>query len=234
SDPRGAHLVAFGGAGGLHATSLARSLGMAGVVIPPFGGVFSAVGLLLAPPRSDGARAVLVLDADFTELVGQSSELEAEIRDALGRAGFAEIDVSFSVDVRYLGQAHEINVAWDRSEGLVDVRKRFDRAHRAKNGFERPDDAVEIVAVRGVGLADPALTIEDVVHWVPSAERSDTRREVVSDIGPVSSLVVDRAALRAGDILEGPAIIEETEATTYLAPGETAEVHMSGAIEVTW
>ena len=64
ADPRDAWLVAFGGAGGLHATALARSLGMAGVIVPPHGGVLSAVGLLLSPPRVDTARSVLLRDED--------------------------------------------------------------------------------------------------------------------------------------------------------------------------
>ncbi len=234
ADPRGAHLVAFGGAGGLHATSLARSLGMSGVVIPPFGGVFSAVGLLLAPPRSDAARAVLVSTDDFAPIREAAGEIEAEIREALARAGFDDAEVSFSVDARYLGQAHEISVPWLPGDELAQVRHRFDDVHRSRNGFDRPEDPVEIVAVRGVALATPALTIDDVSHWQPSAERSDTDREITAIAGIVSARVVDRTALAAGDVIEGPAIIEEVESTTYLALGDRAEVQASGAIEVTW
>jgi len=234
SDPRGAHLVAFGGAGGLHATSLARSLGMAGVVIPPFRGVFSAIGLLVAPPRSDATRAVLVDSDDFAPVRNAASEMSVEIRGALARAGSDSIEITYRVDARYLGQAHEITVPWQPDEGLAEVRARFDRMHRARNGFERPDDTIEIVAVRGIGLADPALTIEDVAHWQPSTPRSDSRRQVRAASGAVSALVVERTALRVGDIVEGPAVIEETESTTYLAPGDVAEVLASGALEVTW
>ncbi len=234
SDPRGAYLVAFGGAGGLHATSLARSLGMSGVVLPPFAGVFSALGLLLAPPRSDAQRAVLVRDDNFGPIEEAAGEMSNEIRAALTRAGFADATVSYSLDARYLGQAHEISVAWHPGEGLAVVRGRFDDAHCARNGFERPRDAIEIVAVRGVGVSVPALTIEDVSHWRPTEERSDTYRDVRTAEGVVSVRVLDRAALQVGDVIEGPAVIEEVEATTYLDSGETAEVHPSGALEVTW
>jgi N-methylhydantoinase A len=234
SDPRGAHLVAFGGAGGLHATSLARSLGMAGVVIPPFGGVFSAVGLLLAPPRSDAARAVLVSSDDFAPIRDAADEMSHEIRRALSRAGFDDIETTFSVDTRYLGQAHEITVAWHPGEELAEVRNRFDEMHRMRNGFDRPDDTIEIVAVRGIGLAEPALKIEDVVRWRPTAERSDDHRDVRVASGVVAALVVDRATLEVGDVIEGPAIIEEVESTTYLAPGDVAVVLTSGALQVTW
>jgi len=234
SDPRGAHLVAFGGAGGLHATSLARSLGMAGVVIPPFGGVFSAVGLLLAPPRSDAARAVLVSSDDFAPVRDAADEMSLEIRDALSRAGFDDVEITFWLDTRDLGQAHEITVAWRPGEGLAEVRRRFDDMHRVRNGFDRPDDTIEIVAVRGIGLADPALKIEDVARWEPSKPRSDRRRDVRAESGTVSALVVDRAALVVGDVIEGPAIVEEVESTTYLAPGDKAVVLASGALQVTW
>jgi N-methylhydantoinase A len=234
SDPRGAYLVAFGGAGGLHASSLARSLGMSGVVIPPFGGVFSAVGLLLAPPRSDAARAVLVSSDDFGPIRDAADEMSGEIRDALSRAGFDDIEITFWVDARYLGQAHEITVAWHPGEGLAEVRSRFDDMHRMRNGFDRPDDAIEIVAARGVGLAEPALKIDDVANWHSTRQRLDSNRDVISISGTVSALVVDRAALHVGDVVEGPAIIEELESTTYLDIGDRAEVLVSGALEVTW
>jgi N-methylhydantoinase A len=207
---------------------------MAGVVIPPYGGVFSAVGLLLAPPRSDAARAVLVSSDDFAPIRDAADEMSFEIRDALSRAGFDDVEFTFWVDARYLGQAHEITVAWRPGEGLAEVRRRFDDMHRVRNGFDRPDDTIEIVAVRGVGLAAPALKIEDVARWEPSSSRSDRRRDVRAESGTVSALVVDRAALVVGDVIEGPAIVEEVESTTYLAPGDEAVVLTSGAVQVTW
>lgn len=234
SDPRGSWLVAFGGAGGLHATSLAKSLGMAGVVVPPFSGVFSAVGLLLAPPRSDATRAVLVASDDFASIDAAAVELGVEVRSALARTGFTDVSVSFSVDVRYLGQAHEISVAWSSGEGLDDVRARFDDIHGERNGFNRPDDSVEIVAVRGVAVARPALSIDAVSRWRATNQRSDTNRDVVDLAGPVSALVIHRDSLRIGDTIEGPATVEEREATTYLAVGDRATVTESGSLEVTW
>ncbi len=234
SDPRGSFLVAFGGAGGLHATSLAKTLGMAGVVIPPFGGVFSAVGLLLAPPRSDAARAVLVASDDLTPLNPAADELDVEVRSALRRAGFTDVEVSYSVDVRYLGQAHEISVGWTPGDTLAGLRETFDAIHRDRNGFDRPDDPIEIVAVRGVATASPALSVRDVSRWRPTKDRADTRRDVADATGTVSAYIVSREALKVGDTVVGPAIVEETEATTYLAAGDVAVVAESGAMEVTW
>lgn len=234
SDPRGAQLIAFGGAGGLHATALARSLGMQGAIIPPYGGVFAALGLLLAPPRTDGARAVLIRSDDLSPVEGAAEELHAEIGQTLGRAGFPDPQITFAVDVRYLGQAHEISVPWLWGDTIGDVRRRFDVLHRERNGFDRPEDAIEIVTVRGVGVALPVLSIEDVATWSPRAARADTRRRVIVDGEWSEVLVVDRAGLRAGDVIEGPAVIEEAESTTYLSRGDRAVIGRSGAIEVTW
>lgn len=234
SDPRTSYLVAFGGAGGLHATSMARSLGMPGVVIPPFGGVFSAVGLLLAPPRSDATRAVLVASDDLGAIALAADDLDVEVHSALRRSGYTDSEVTYALDVRYLGQAHEISVGWSRSENLADIRQKFHALHRSRNGFDRPDDPVEIVAVRCVGTASPALTIDDVSRWQPTIDRVDSHRAVIDTAEKVSTRIVQRAALNTGDTVEGPAIIEEPEATTYLSRGDRAVVTESGAIEVTW
>lgn len=234
SDPRGSHLVAFGGAGGLHATALARTLGMSGVVIPPYGGVFSALGLLLSPPRTDVTRAVFVSGEDFGAVSSAAEELGVAIVAAVADSGFDDPEVSFSVDVRYLGQAHEISVPWSHGDGLVEVRTRFDEVHRVRNGFDRPDDQIEVVALRGVGVAKPALVIDDVAHWERTTATEDRRRDVVIDGVSVSARVVERASLAIGDVISGPCVIEEDESTTFLTLGDTALVHESGALEVTW
>ena len=117
SDPRGASLVAFGGAGGLHATALARRLDMAGVIIPAHAGVFSALGLLLSPPRVDEARTVM-LDRLSVEVLDRATEAVrrkalAGLEDASGMGG----TVGSHVDVRYRGQSHEVAVPNDVGDG---------------------------------------------------------------------------------------------------------------------
>src|SRR5690606_19261099 len=109
ADPRRATLVAFGGAGGLHATALARRLDMAAVAIPPYGGVFSAVGLLMAPPRVDGARSALVTDdGPFDQVLAEVAARVAQ--EFVATHGAVPEAVERRVDMRYAGQAHELSV----------------------------------------------------------------------------------------------------------------------------
>lgn len=231
ADPRRAVLVAFGGAGGLHATALARRLDMAGVVIPPFAGVFSAVGLLLAPPRADLARSVLVAEGDAAELDAEAGRVAADASALLGTDTAA---VSVIADVRYLGQSHETSVSYRPGEGWRELAERFHRAHRQRNGFDRPDDPIEVVTVRAEVVERPALTWDRLPGPVASGEPRRQDREVLTGSGRVDAAVWWRPALAPGMELSGPAVIEEREATTFLAPGEHAVVHETGALVISW
>ena len=148
-DPAGLALVAFGGAGALHACSLADAMGMPAVIVPARAGVLSAVGLLMAPPRREVVRSRRA-PGDLSSL---AEELDA-VR-ALARAlsdDPAEV-VSAAVDCRYAGQSHELTVA--------DV-EAFDVEHELRNGFARPGAPVEVVAVRATSLRRPALDLADL------------------------------------------------------------------------
>ena len=227
SDPRDAVLVAFGGAGGLHATALARRLGMSGVVVPAHAGVFSALGLLLAPPRVDVARSVLL---------GGLSGLDRFVAEAIAAAAEAlpGSEVAAFVDLRYRGQSHETTVACHPGESEATLLARFHEAHRRRNGFDRPGDPVEVVTVRAEATAPAALRWEDIPPPTSGGESRRGTRAVLTAAGAVEAGVWRRGGLRSGDEILGPAVIEEDEATTYLGPGERAVVHESGALEVTW
>ncbi len=232
ADPREGVLVAFGGAGGLHATALARSLDMAGVVIPPFSGIFSAVGLLLSPPRADAAHSIMLVDG---------ARLDAEIAQVLQVAdqrladgGAVPESTSGFADVRYRGQSHETTVPYAPGEGWDMLLDRFHRMHQERNGFARVGDPVEVVTVRAESVGSPLLKWSDLPEVVPVGDVDLPGRSVVTEDGAVHARVINRRALAAGDEVVGPAVIEETEATTYLAPGERAVVHESGALEVEW
>ncbi len=223
ADPRDAVLVAFGGAGGLHATALARALGMAGVVVPPHAGVFSALGLLLSPPRADVARSV--------ETAGD--RLDAAVA-AIGEAARRELadagEVVTLVDARYAGQSHETTLPYRAGEGRHRLETRFHREHRARNGFAREGDPVEVVTVRGVATGRPALRWDALPPAAPAGEPRRGERTVDGE----TAQVWWRPALAPGATLTGPAVIEEPQATTYLAAGERAMAHESGALEVDW
>ena len=228
ADPRRASLVAFGGAGGLHATALARRLEMDGVIIPPFAGVFSAVGLLLAPPRADAARTVML--SDVRELAEAAAGVRAEAVAALGGPG----ESSVIADVRYRGQSHETSVPYQIGESWGALAERFHEAHRRRNGFARPADPIEVVTLRAEAVGTPALRWDELPPPEPIGVARTGERNVLTPAGQVEASVWWRPGLAPGDEVAGPAVIEEAEATTYLGPGERAIVHSSGALEVEW
>jgi N-methylhydantoinase A len=234
ADPRGARLVAFGGAGGLHATALARRIGMRGVVIPAFAGVFSAVGLLLAPPRHDVARSVSIDLGDFEALGAAIHRAADEARSGLRAMGEEPTSVERVVDVRYLGQSHEMSVAMDGVDGWEGLAERFHRVHAERNGFARPEDPIEVVTVRAAAMSASAVAWEDLPPVRPTGPREVGVRRIVLPEGAQDAVVYRRAGLGPGDEVVGPAIIEEPEATSLLGPGERAVVHDSGALEVSW
>lgn len=234
SDPSGAWLVAFGGAGGLHATAVARSLRMRGVLVPRHAGVFSALGLLLAPPRADAVAAVRIVGEDLVSARAAAADLEMATRQRLAAAGSEAVSVELILDVRYLGQAHEIAVPWAESEEGADVRERFEALHLQRNGFVRPDDPLEVVAVRCTAVGRPPVSRKALATWAPS-DPSVSSREIVTSAGQrCEAVVVARGGLGAGEQVVGPAIIEESEATTFIDQGETSTVLADGSIEVTW
>ena len=231
ADPRDAVLVSFGGAGGLHATSLARGLQMAGVVIPPYAGVFSAFGLLLSPRRTDRARSTPLAEAQVDDLARIAGEVADDARTELSGD---DVTVSLLLDVRYVGQAHETAVTYDLGDDWSTIAERFHVAHHERNGFARPHDPIEVVTVRAEATAPAALRWDDVPAIEPSGEPLRGRRRVTTAHGDVEAEVWWRPGLRPGAAITGPAIVEEREATTYLAPDERAIVHASGALEVAW
>lgn len=234
-DPRVATLVAFGGAGGLHATALARRLDMAGVLVPLHAGVFSALGLLVSPPRVDVAQSVHVdvegaatLDALLADVAG------AARRRLVDDVGIEPEIVAVRIDARYVGQSHELSVPYDIGGGWDRLASDFHELHHVRNGFARRDDAIEVVTLRAEATGTPALRFADVPVPGPAGPVVTGRRAVVTGEGVVEATVVSRRGLSPGQEVEGPAVIEEREATTFVGEGERARVHASGALEVEW
>jgi len=236
TDPRDAALMAFGGAGGLHACALARSLEMDGVIVPPYAGVFSAFGLLLSPPRADAAQTINVTDADRGRLPVAAGALLASARSQIeADSGQPARTAALVVDMRYVGQAHETSVPYTQGEPWDGLCERFHRLHAQRNGFARPQDPVEAVTVRAEAIGAAALRWADLPAF--EAEPGDARRGSRTVLGasePVEAQVWWRPALTVGAEVVGPAIIAEGESTTYLAPGERAKVHETGALRIEW
>jgi N-methylhydantoinase A/oxoprolinase/acetone carboxylase beta subunit len=211
-DPRGLALVAFGGAGPLHACALAAALEMAAVVVPLRAGVLSAVGLLGSRPQEDvvvswpapldhegvaAARFDLARRA-ARQLLGVGSDVPARVTlsaatgVATVRIGEAAVDVELSVDCRYEGQSHEVTVP---------SVAQFDEEHERRNGFRRDGAPVEVVAVR-----------------------ASARLDVLVDVGglPAASTMARADAV-------GPCVLAEEDCTVWLPPGWTAEVGGGGS-----
>ncbi|MPZ52910.1 MAG: hydantoinase/oxoprolinase family protein [Acidimicrobiia bacterium] len=216
-DPSEAVLVAFGGAGGLHAAHLAEGLGMSRIAIPPHAGVFSALGLVMSPPRLDMSLSVQLDEpSDITEpldqLVATARERFSEVHGATrGR-------VSAYADMRYRGQAHELTI--EAGPNLVE---RFHDEHRQRNGFSRPEDPVEVVTLRVEVVSEPALRWGDLIPGPPvNTEPFD----VTIDTGTGEEQVAchRRDTFGPGDTMDGPAIIVEDIGTTLVPPGWRLDV----------
>jgi N-methylhydantoinase A len=235
ADPRDATLVAFGGAGGLHATALARALEMPRVVIPPLTGVFSALGLLLSPPRADLAATVNISATDANTLPAVAADLEKAARaQFVDDTGQQPDTVSIIVDMRYAGQSHETPVRYDVAADWGALSTRFHDAHQRRNGFARRTDPVEVVTIRVEATGTPAMTWDEIPEHVPIGEPDLGTRALPTTAGAREAALVWRPAIAPGTEILGPAIISDVESTTFVGPGERAVMLDIGALEITW
>jgi N-methylhydantoinase A len=233
-DLRDFMLLAFGGAGPLHAGRILRDLGMAGVIVPLYPGVFSAIGLLMSDVKHDYVRSKLsplseVAPADvngmFERMVAQALE---ELRDD----GFAadHIRIERALDMRYAGQGYEIAVPCPvqplQEADLKQLRTTFDQQHQAMFGHMAPQEPVEIVSfrVRGIGLVPPV----EMPKFKPAGTTlRDARRElrhVRFDGRELDCPVYQRERLDVGLTVAGPAVLDQFDCTTVICPGQTARV----------
>ncbi|HSL07054.1 MAG TPA: hydantoinase/oxoprolinase family protein [Pseudonocardiaceae bacterium] len=223
-DPAGLALVAYGGAGPLHATALARELGCRAVVVPPAPGVLSALGLLLAPARYEASRTVMApADDDLTDAW---AALEDQARQELHRQGVAgEVTVSRVADARYAGQSHELRIVVETGADLAEL---LHTAHREAYGYAMPDERVRVVTLRVVAQGEPIMS-QPPSDW-DQGEPAPERCREIGGVGQVR--VVSRAGLATGDKVAGPALIEQSDTTTLLAAEEIAVVDDAGNLVV--
>jgi N-methylhydantoinase A/oxoprolinase/acetone carboxylase beta subunit len=150
-DPRDLALVAFGGAGPLHACALAEALGMAAVVVPPRAGVLSAVGVLCSPRQVDLVRSWPTPSS--SEGLDAALAVLARLANEAAGSDIGDVEVDASVDCRYAGQSHELTV------GDVSA---FEAEHRRRNGYARPGTPIEVVALRVRARRRPAVEVTDL------------------------------------------------------------------------
>jgi N-methylhydantoinase A len=237
-DPRDFALLAFGGAGPLHATALARLLGIGTIVVPPAPGVLSALGLLVSDLRSEFVRTSLHRppDHDAEAIARVFAELEAQARDWLDREGVPEAGRALlrQASLRYLHQGFELTVPWaagaDPVAGTVAA---FHALHERLYTFRQEDTPVEIVTLRATAVG---RLPRPVPRELPASRGLDAalvgRQEVDFGEGPRAAAIYARAGLGAGARVAGPAIVTQLDATTLLVPGQVAEVDRHGALIV--
>jgi N-methylhydantoinase A len=231
-DLRDFFLLAFGGAGPLHAARMAHDLGMAGVIVPLYPGVFSATGLLMSDVKHDYIRSrmtpISALSSGDVEAV--FGPLDVQARSDLRRDGFAEEDIRIdrAVDLRYAGQGYEITMACTADEiaKLADLRKKFDAEHKDRFGHSAPEEPVEVVSyrVRGVGLVPPVSMPAFKPQGGKLADALRETRPVRFDGKTVTCPVYQREKLDVGLTLRGPAILDQFDCTTVICAGQTARV----------
>ncbi|MCL4459922.1 MAG: hydantoinase/oxoprolinase family protein [Chloroflexi bacterium] len=233
-DPRQFSLVAFGGAGPVQAGKLAEILGIPRVIIPELPGALSAFGLLVTDIKHDFVQTYLRrLDkVDLEKINFHYARLKMEGMKVLGEEGFAETEIRLvlTADVRYVGQAYEVNVPVPASmlsvEDLILIEKRFHDRHKQIYGHCAQEEPVEMVNLRvsTLGLmAKPPIKREALGD-------SDTRlalkgkRQASFDPegGFIECPVYERTCLKPGNVVEGPAIIEQKDSTVIIYPRHRA------------
>ncbi len=226
-DPRRFTLVAFGGAGPLHAPALAESLSIPRVLVPRHPGLTSALGLLLADVVKDHSRTVMwhqdeVTDERLAETYGQ---LEAQLwrawqEEQLPKAGTR---VEWAMDVRYVGQSYELTIEHDpRTSSWADAVARFHAAHRARFQHAHPDRPVEVVTLR-VRLRLPSPQPD--LSWSGGTQSPQPidLRPVRWDRGWAETPLFRRDDLAQGVVLAGPALVVQLDSTVPVPPGWRAE-----------
>ena len=218
-DPRGLALVAFGGAGPLHATAIADELGIGRVIAPAASGVLSALGLAISERRRDLVESVLLTGEELTRgaVAAAVARLGARGREELGSPQ-AKLRVTY--DLRYAGQAFELPVEAGPEPERDDLRAAFERAHEERYGYSDGDAALELVTIR-VAAALPATPPPETAATDASAESSRHAR--------FGGEWRDAAILGPGTArFDGPAIVELPGSTLVVPPGWTGDASPTG------
>ena len=238
-DPRDFTLVAFGGAGALHAAEIALIAGIGRVLVPPYPGNTSAFGLLTAGLRADLSTTLLVRSDDPHGLDAVNSALQP-LRErttaALRREGFeGEPAIEQKLEMRYFGQNYHREIALGADSQLTpdswaDALEAFHRDHRDFYGYEQRADVIEVVgvAVAAVGGKPASIRLSGANGGAPAEETS--RQAYFTDGGWTDTAIVAREALAAGTVRSGPLVVEERLSTTLVPPGATLTVHDSGSL----
>ena len=238
-DPRDFTLMPFGGAGPLHVCDLMEDAAIPKGLVPNFPGQFSAFGFTLADARVDRHRTVQLSSRAFDEARAERvmAELESECRAELAGQGHIEgVTIRRSLEMRYAGQNYELEVpvaggAFGVAEQAM-LWEAYHAQHLARFGF-RLGDAVEVITFIVTGIAATAEVELPTIAQAEGPVSPARHRPVWFDAAWVDTPVYDRATLRAGHALSGPALVEEEASVTVVSPGRDLTVDAWGNLHIT-
>jgi N-methylhydantoinase A len=239
-DYRGLPMLAFGGAGPVHACKVAELVDASMVIYPPLASVLSAFGTLVTPAKIDLVRSELVRleDIDWSSLGATLDSMIEEGKSALIEAGLniAEASFGFAADMRYVGQQSEISVPFkDDPRKIGDpakLRATFEADYEKVYGLRLADMPVEVVSWRVVAQGKPPAR-EARVRFAAEAGAPKRTRPVHLADTPVDVPVYDRDAIAVGQRIDGPVIVEERETTVFVLPGWHVDLHENGSLIAT-
>ncbi len=232
-DPRRYALLAFGGAGPLHATQIADELGIDTILCPRASGVLAALGLVVSPRRRDAQRSVLLTGAGLRreQIAGAVAELGERARAALGEPA-AELRAVY--ELRYEGQAFELPIHAGLAPDPRDLRGAFEARHEERYGYSDPEQALQLVTLRvSATAARPELELGAAPPPRSGAHTPSAARRPAMFAGAELDFHVIRGAPPSGTRIEGPAIVELPEATLLVAPGWSGAPDLTGTIHLT-
>ncbi len=238
-DPRDFTLLAFGGAGPLHAASLIREMGIPRAIVPNHPGQFSAYGFILTDARVDRQRTIQMTSHGFPAERARAmlAELEAQALAELHAQAYQErITVTRALEMRYLGQNYELELPIGEG-ALVDDRvpelwQAFHAAHEARFGFGIPGEPIEIVNLTVTAISRTERPADTLLDPGMSAGRAMAERPVRFASGWQATPVYARDTLAPGQAITGPALIEEAASVTVVEPGQTLTVDRFGHLVI--
>jgi N-methylhydantoinase A len=232
-DPRRYALLAFGGAGGLHAARIADELGIAQILCPRAAGVLAALGLVVSPRRRDVQRSVFLSGEDLTAqaLAEVVAELGEQAREELHEPA-AQLRAIY--ELRYRGQAFELAVEGALQPTPAQLREAFESRHEERYGYRDPGEELELVTLR-VSATLPGADVslgEDAAGEAVAPERGTRTATLDGEEVELAVLRGGVGGIPAGTDIEGPAVVELAESTLLVAPGWGGTVADTGTIHI--
>ena len=237
-------MVVYGGAGPLHASAIAREIGIRKVLIPYAPGYFSAYGMLFSDLRYDYVRSVFrkLNDVSFEEIESAYKTMEDEGRAALAQSGVKAdgVVIERAADMRYVGQEHAVTVdlplAFFEGKDRSAIKQQFDELHKVRYGTSAPKEPADLVSLRvtvlGIMKKPPKHHVDEGSSTPEKAAVRTVKPVYFRSGGWADTPVYKRDLLRSGNVVSGPALIEEHASTTVMQPGDEMRVDELGNLQI--